>query len=158
MAPESIQFRKYSQKSDVFSFGTFLWEIQSGGAIPFGFVAEDEEVARRVVGGARPDMPAECPKAVCDIMEKCWKQRPADRPTFRDLKFEIQDALGLVVAAESMAQKEEEGLCVVCLERPATFALLPCGHLCACQVDAPTLDQCPICRAAVQTRNRIFVS
>ncbi|CAE7306932.1 XBOS34 [Symbiodinium pilosum] len=27
----------------------------------------------------------------------------------------------------------EEGTCVVCLERPATMAILPCGHLCLCQ-------------------------
>jgi hypothetical protein len=52
MAPESIQFRQFSQKSDVYAFGMLLWEMWSGGAIPFMLLADDEEVARRL-GSAR---------------------------------------------------------------------------------------------------------
>jgi hypothetical protein len=49
MAPESIQFRLYSQKSDVYAFGTLLWEMWSSGSHPFMLVTDDEEVARRSV-------------------------------------------------------------------------------------------------------------
>jgi serine/threonine protein kinase len=47
MAPESIRNRQYSSKTDVYAFGILLWEIWSGGAYPFMFISDDEEVARR---------------------------------------------------------------------------------------------------------------
>ena len=49
MAPESIQYRRFSHKSDVYAFGMLLWEMWSGGAFPFMLLADDEEVARRLV-------------------------------------------------------------------------------------------------------------
>ena len=59
-------------------------------------------------------------------------------------------------ARDSSEPADDEGLCVVCLDRQATHALLPCGHRCACEEHAPGLDPCPICRTPVQGRNRIF--
>ena len=39
-----------------------------------------------------------------------------------------------------------KGLCVICLERHAIFACIPCGHQCVCQDDSSLLLHCPICR------------
>ena len=64
MAPESIRFRQYSQKSDVYAFGTLLWEMWSSGEHPFMLVADDEEVARRVIASKRLERPQDCPDAV----------------------------------------------------------------------------------------------
>ena len=157
MAPESIKFRRYSEKSDVFSFGTLLWEIWSLGEIPFSSVPEDEEVARRVVGGARPERTLECPDAVFAVMESCWKRSKDERPSFSQLKSDLLEAL-VAVQREGLVRSEDsdESLCIICMESPATYALLPCGHLCACEEHAALLNPCPICRAPVQGRNRIF--
>ncbi len=47
MAPESIQTRKYSHKSDVYAFGILMWEMWSNGAYPYMLISEDEKVASR---------------------------------------------------------------------------------------------------------------
>ena len=61
---------------------------------------------------------------------------------------------------EERAVKEESdaesGKCVVCMDRAARIAMLPCGHLCCCEDCARGLAQCPVCRTPVQTTQRIF--
>ena len=156
MAPESIKNRRYSPKSDVFSFGTLLWEIWSAGGIPFPHISEDSEVAHQVMQGLRSGRPARCPDCVYEIMESCWRQRPNERPSISQLKFDLEDAYASLRAAHK--DDGDENFCVVCMERPATIALLPCGHLCACKEDAGLLNLCPICRAPVQNRQRIYVN
>ena len=47
--------------------------------------------------------------------------------------------------------------CVVCTERPLQVAF-GCGHFCACEVCATGLSKCPICRAPVTERRRIYAS
>ena len=47
--------------------------------------------------------------------------------------------------------------CVVCHERPLEVAF-GCGHFCACDACARGLSKCPICRAPVTERRRIYAS
>jgi hypothetical protein len=51
-----------------------------------------------------------------------------------------------------------EPMCVVCLERPRTMAVYPCGHRCLCTVDSPRFvgAACPICRGPVTSVLTIF--
>ncbi len=112
-----------------------------------------------VLAGARPDQPEECPSAVWQVMEECWKQSAGDRPTWASLKMRIQDAYGAEMAAQAARERDEQSLCVVCLEKLADFALLPCGHKCVCQDDAAVMcnqGMCPICRTPVHASIRIF--
>ncbi|VDI12772.1 Hypothetical predicted protein [Mytilus galloprovincialis] len=49
--------------------------------------------------------------------------------------------------------------CTVCVDRPKTAVIIPCGHTfcmaCATQIEA--LDQpCPVCRTAIQDVNQCF--
>jgi hypothetical protein len=52
--------------------------------------------------------------------------------------------------------------CVVCLDHAATYALVPCGHLCVCENDLRAFlasgngRRCPICRTTVQNTLRVF--
>ncbi|KAJ1483032.1 hypothetical protein T484DRAFT_1801914 [Baffinella frigidus] len=77
------------------------------------------------------------------------------------------EAAVLVPSAEAPVQAKPEALeergrsCVVCLERLAVMALLPCGHRCVCArcYDGGALrGVCPICRAAVESAVRVFDS
>ena len=49
--------------------------------------------------------------------------------------------------------------CCVCMDRPATSAFVPCGHMCACLTCAQDLEhggQCPICRGEIAMTLRIY--
>jgi hypothetical protein len=113
----------------------------------------------RVLDGVRPERPQNCPDAVFKLMEQCWKQSAAKRPTFAELKMDVQDAYASEIAAEIVRLHDEDSLCVVCLERQANYALLPCGHKCVCEDDAAAICKqgtCPVCRSHVHTHQRIW--
>ena len=39
--------------------------------------------------------------------------------------------------------------CVICMDRPPSVVIIPCGHLCVCQPCSGRLQQqCPVCRGA----------
>jgi len=47
--------------------------------------------------------------------------------------------------------------CICCLDKPAEYAIYPCGHLCMCEsCNRHKLDQCPSCRGDVKDVIRIF--
>jgi len=58
------------------------------------------------------------------------------------------------------AEQETRRECCVCLERPATHVMVPCGHVCVCEVcEALVTDGdglCPLCRADVTTAVKVF--
>lgn len=56
-------------------------------------------------------------------------------------------------------QKEEQTLCVICLDEPVTNACLPCMHMCVCGECGPRLRgrDCPICRSRVREVRRVFI-
>ena len=45
--------------------------------------------------------------------------------------------------------------CAACLE-PATHAVIPCGHVCACEGCRKKMSKCPICRGKAQKFLRIY--
>ncbi|CAI9154327.1 unnamed protein product [Rangifer tarandus platyrhynchus] len=60
-------------------------------------------------------------------------------------------------AEEQLRRLREERTCRVCLDRTVGVVFVPCGHL-ACAECAPSLHQCPICRAPVHSCVRTFLS
>mmetsp|Transcript_8200 Transcript_8200/g.20022 ORF Transcript_8200/g.20022 Transcript_8200/m.20022 type:complete len:341 (-) Transcript_8200:542-1564(-) len=52
------------------------------------------------------------------------------------------------------AKREDENMCVVCLERKAEWRPFPCGHVCLCESDAVSLKNrampCPLCRVDIE--------
>ena len=65
-----------------------------------------------------------------------------------------EDARRAAHAATATATTSE---CVVCQAAPLQIAL-GCGHFCACDACARGLSKCPICRAPVTERRRIYAS
>ena len=61
---------------------------------------------------------------------------------------------------DQKAENSEEGFngeCVICLVKPVTHALIPCGHVFGCSDCAKTKpEECPICRSTVNDSLRIF--
>ena len=52
-------------------------------------------------------------------------------------------------------------LCVICLEKEKEMCLVPCGHRCVCKGCSDVLaardNLCPVCRAVVVTRCKVFL-
>jgi serine/threonine protein kinase len=93
-APEIISgtTAKYSEKADVYSFAIVMWEVLTRKA-PY----QDKNmmtVALNVINGDRPPVPADCPKAFGDIMQRAWKAKPDRRPTMDDLLMYFNSELG----------------------------------------------------------------
>ena len=71
-------------------------------------------------------------------------------------------ALRLQQAQEELARSGEEELCVVCVDARKDRAMVPCGHVCACEPCAVKLmrvtpNRCPICRDPVLNVMRVFL-
>jgi len=71
-------------------------------------------------------------------------------------------ALDCPTAAPS-GDESIEGKCVICLERPANTAVVPCGHACGCftcmqNIHSSSNSKCPICRATMTSILRIYNS
>ncbi|XP_038626869.1 megakaryocyte-associated tyrosine-protein kinase isoform X1 [Tachyglossus aculeatus] len=83
-APEALKHKKFSSKSDVWSFGILLWEVFSYGRAPYPKMSL-KEVSEAVEKGYRMDPPENCPPTVYALMNSCWEAEPAKRPTFKKL-------------------------------------------------------------------------
>ncbi|ESO87367.1 hypothetical protein LOTGIDRAFT_148078, partial [Lottia gigantea] len=86
-APEAALDRKFSIKSDVWSFGILLYELNTFGRVPYPGMSGAEVLSRLGKGYRmpKPHGPVGCTDAYYDIMVKCWNKRPEERPTFESL-------------------------------------------------------------------------
>ena len=73
---------------DVWSFGVVMWETFSAGKTPYAAM-NNVEVLDRINGGYRLPMPEDCPKAIYELMSKCWSKNPNERPSFKTLFTEL---------------------------------------------------------------------
>ena len=103
-----------------------------------------------------------------DALEESARLVPA--PSAGDLAALPDDALSTFAAeaaalSHSLVKEEARRAatltttseCVVCQAAPLQIAL-GCGHFCACDACARGLSKCPICRAPVTERRRIYAS
>ncbi|CDW60176.1 Ig 2 and Pkinase Tyr and I-set domain containing protein [Trichuris trichiura] len=107
MAIESLSYREYTVKSDVWSFGIVLWEIFSHGTIPYTEHNPGEEFVKWLKSGNRLSQPDHSPEEIkldsrevdrkslllfaltlleehfsYRLMRHCWLSKPEDRPDF----------------------------------------------------------------------------
>ncbi|XP_034619566.1 focal adhesion kinase 1 isoform X5 [Trachemys scripta elegans] len=101
MAPESINFRRFTSASDVWMFGVCMWEILMHGVKPFQGV-KNNDVIGRIENGERLPMPPNCPPTLYSLMTKCWAYDPSRRPRFTELKAQLSTIL-----EEEKLQQEE---------------------------------------------------
>ncbi|XP_072298154.1 protein tyrosine kinase 2 beta, b isoform X3 [Eucyclogobius newberryi] len=90
MAPESINFRRFTSASDVWMFAVCVWEIMSYGQQPF-FWLENRDVINQLEQGIRLPKPDSCPPALYSLMTRCWSYDPRERPSFTELVVKISD-------------------------------------------------------------------
>ena len=103
MAPEVVAHQRYDAKCDVFSYGVLLWEIVTGGAVPYAGFTPLQAAVGVVQKGLRPTIPEGCHPSLARIMAACWEASADVRPTFDALVIMLEK-----VAAECPEESAEK--------------------------------------------------
>lgn len=106
MAPENLSDGVFTSDSDVWSFGVVLYEILTLAEIPYqGF--SNEEVLNHVLRRGTVNVPRNSPELIVKLMEKCFKWRPSDRPTFMEIVAELEPFLSQDFCEKSFYHSEQ---------------------------------------------------
>ncbi|XP_054707626.1 focal adhesion kinase 1-like [Uloborus diversus] len=92
MAPESINFRRFTTASDVWMFGVCMWEILMFGVKPFQGVRNNDVIVK-IENGERLPLPPNCPPRLYSLMSQCWSYEPSKRPSFKEMKHILREIL-----------------------------------------------------------------
>ena len=99
-ALETLQYSRFSHKSDVWSYGVTLYEMFSFGESPNlkkNIDLNAIEISQLLESGQRLECPPFCPQTIYKaLMHSCWYSTPKDRPSFSDLL----DILEKLISAE----------------------------------------------------------
>nr|XP_036233376.1 uncharacterized protein DDB_G0283357 isoform X2 [Bactrocera oleae] len=87
-APEALKNGRFSNKSDMWSFGILLWEIYSFGRVPYPRIPLND-VVKHVEVGYKMEAPEGCPPEIYEMMRQAWDLNPSKRPTFSELKVKL---------------------------------------------------------------------
>ncbi|KAG7461057.1 hypothetical protein MATL_G00205500 [Megalops atlanticus] len=107
MAPESINFRRFTSASDVWMFAVCMWEIMSRGQQPF-FWLENKDVINQLEQGIRLPKPENCPPTLYSLMTRCWTYVPRERPTFTELVCKLSEVHKMEKEQEAEMQRDRE--------------------------------------------------
>jgi len=88
MAPESIKYHTYSEKSDVWAFGITIWETMTRAVAPYATV-DPIYIIDHLERGNRMEKPRHCPDSLYKVMKACWTFQPQSRPLFSQLFTKI---------------------------------------------------------------------
>ncbi|CAF0895728.1 unnamed protein product [Didymodactylos carnosus] len=109
MSPEALFDRKFSTKSDIWSFAILAWEIMTYGGTPYPSVPA-EKLFDYLRDGSRMSKPANCPNEMYErayslrdvyilscyplssfkIIENCWEFKENLRPSFQQVCERLQ--------------------------------------------------------------------
>jgi len=99
-APEVYFGKNFTPKSDIYSFGIILWEMAfrcMTGTYeqPFSefkqIVFDFQIIIQSAKKDARPTIPANCPQAYVDLVNRCWHKDPDSRPTTEEVLQQLKE-------------------------------------------------------------------
>lgn len=90
MAVESLEHKKFSTASDIWSFGVLLWELLTLCQQPYADI-DPFEISAYLQDGFRLNQPINCPDELFTVMACCWALAPNERPTFSQLSVFLNE-------------------------------------------------------------------
>lgn len=93
MSPESLADHVYTTKSDVWSFGVVGWEIITLGSTPYPGITP-QNLYHLLKNGYRMERPENCSSEIYSLLQACWDENPAMRPSFKILASQFEKLLG----------------------------------------------------------------
>jgi len=109
-APEILnKDRTYTEKVDVYSFGIVLWEMHTRQPIypDLNFFELSEKI---VYQDLRPDInliPPKVHKNIPILIKKCWQREPKNRPSFTEIRLELEAIMKEEVDRKSLRTSVE---------------------------------------------------
>ncbi|KAF1768435.1 hypothetical protein GCK72_000247 [Caenorhabditis remanei] len=92
LAPEVMQDKLYSLKSDVWAFGVLMWEIYADGADPYPGMTNLQTRAKIFCDDYRMPFPEITPPMIAEIaLKSCWTKSPAERATMKAVLLKLKD-------------------------------------------------------------------
>src|SRR6185312_9613303 len=132
-APEVFHTRKFTRKSDIYSFGIIMYLIDTGEP-PFRDRQFNRDLACDIMSGLRPSMPDSAPEEYKKLAERCWDADPDKRPNLSSLVHDIDQLLEEVKKDNSddniwNAVYHNDIKPLSCLEKESKYSskLLPTG-------------------------------
>ena len=91
-APEVFHAYKFTQKSDIYSFGIIMY-LMATGELPFRDRQFDSSLIRDIMGGLRPLMPDSAPEEYKQLAQWCCDADPDKRPNAQEIREHIKKVL-----------------------------------------------------------------
>eukprot|EP01090_Pellita_catalonica_P014504 TRINITY_DN3719_c0_g1_i1.p1 TRINITY_DN3719_c0_g1~~TRINITY_DN3719_c0_g1_i1.p1 ORF type:complete len:592 (+),score=94.84 TRINITY_DN3719_c0_g1_i1:26-1801(+) len=106
MAPECINQRAYSEKSDSWAFGVLIWEMITRSPPWYGRSPLDVAigVAKK---GKKLKIPAKCDPILEDLMRACWRTSPKRRPTMAKIYTQLNEYVAALEAGKDASAIEK---------------------------------------------------
>ncbi|KAK6730730.1 hypothetical protein RB195_007290 [Necator americanus] len=92
-APECCRMEPlFSKKTDVWAFGTVMFEVFSNGSKPFIGV-KDQAIVKAIRKAEMPYPPQETPRKAIEILKKIWVLDPEQRPSFDSIGDQLRESV-----------------------------------------------------------------
>ncbi|XP_057986939.1 serine/threonine-protein kinase CTR1 [Hevea brasiliensis] len=92
MAPEFLRGEPSNEKSDVYSFGVILWELVTMQQ-PWNGLSPAQVVGAVAFQNRRLAIPQNTSHALASLVESCWADDPAQRPSFGNIVESLKKLL-----------------------------------------------------------------
>ena len=94
MAPE-VWAGTYDKSVDIFAFGMLLWTLVKGGHPITPDLPGDayRRLHYEALSKWRPREPANCPPICWNVIQRCWKEEPKNRPEIQFVIDELERAM-----------------------------------------------------------------
>ncbi|RIB24897.1 kinase-like domain-containing protein [Gigaspora rosea] len=81
IAPEVLNGKQFTTKSDIYSFSIIMWEILYGTTVSYIHKLNEIDLQLQICDSLRPPVNKEAPRCYVNLMKECWDKDPEKRPS-----------------------------------------------------------------------------